>query len=322
MKVWIHFFLILITLLSSCQSKSKRRALYDNQKRIDIPNSTKKDFKDYYSSKNKRNEDLSIKEKSKREKRSNIRVMTWNIQNLGGSKSLEELVEIAKIINNVDIVAIQEVVAKDPRGAKAVAIIVDELNRMGSKWDYAISDPTKSPSVYISERYAYIWRTSKLRNITRPYLDKELENQCYREPYIGKFLVKKSKEELFLVNIHTRKHNDNPELDIENLIKYSNDIYQNCIILGDFNLSENHEVWNEFYDKGFEAVLHHQKTTLKRKCKNGNYTSHSVDNCYIKSTGFAVNSAGVIDFAKECESLIEKRKISDHFPVVVELVEK
>ncbi len=251
-----------------------------------------------------------------------IKIMTWNIQDLGGSKSSEVLVEIAKIINNVDIVAIQEVVAKDPRGAKAVAIIADELNRMGSKWDYAISDPTRSPSVYISERYAYIWRTSKLKNITRPYLDEELENLCYREPYIGKFLVKKSKEELVLVNIHTRKHNDVPELDIENLIKYSDDTCQNCIILGDFNLSENHEVWNDFYDSGFKVALQNKKTTLKRKCKKGNYKSHSIDNCYVKSKVFSINNAGVVDFVSGCGNLVEKRKISDHLPVVMELVEK
>jgi deoxyribonuclease-1-like protein len=86
-----------------------------------------------------------------------LKIASWNIQDLGRSKNAEEINSIAKILRNFDLVAIQEVVAKDPAGAQAVTKIVDELNRMGSKWDYQISNPTKSPSVYMSERYAFLW---------------------------------------------------------------------------------------------------------------------------------------------------------------------
>ena len=41
----------------------------------------------------------------------------------------EIISDIFKIINDYDIVAIQEVVAKDPAGAQAVARIVDNLNK-------------------------------------------------------------------------------------------------------------------------------------------------------------------------------------------------
>jgi hypothetical protein len=42
-----------------------------------------------------------------------------------------------------------------------VARLADELNRKGSKWNYTVSDPTSS-SAYKTERYAYIWKTSKV----------------------------------------------------------------------------------------------------------------------------------------------------------------
>src|SRR5690554_4672329 len=105
-----------------------------------------------------------------------LSLVSWNIQYLGRTKTSEDIYEIANILRDFDIVAIQEVVAKDPAGAQAVAKIADELNRMGYKWDYQISDPTKSPTVYISERYAYLWKTSKV-SLSYRYASKNQEQK-------------------------------------------------------------------------------------------------------------------------------------------------
>ena len=59
---------------------------------------------------------------------SSVKLLTWNIQDLGRTKDDKEILQIAKIIKNFDMIAIQEVVAKDPRGAQVVAQIVDNLN--------------------------------------------------------------------------------------------------------------------------------------------------------------------------------------------------
>lgn len=72
-----------------------------------------------------------------------VKVLSWNIENLGKSKSESTIKFIANTINPCDIVAIQEVVA-GPGGAQVVARLVDELNRKGSKWDYVVSYPTSS----------------------------------------------------------------------------------------------------------------------------------------------------------------------------------
>ena len=65
----------------------------------------------------------------------NLTLASWNIQHLGRSKTDEEIWEMAQILRHFDIIAIQEVVAKDPAGAQAVARLVDALNRMGFQWD-------------------------------------------------------------------------------------------------------------------------------------------------------------------------------------------
>lgn len=250
-----------------------------------------------------------------------LKIITWNIQDLGGSKNDAEIGVIAKILKDYDLVAIQEVVGKDPAGAKAVIRIVDVLNRLGSAWDYSISNPTKSSSNYVSERYAYLWKTAKIRLKTKAFLDKELEDKIEREPYIGLFEWKHNNTSFYAVNMHARTYNKHPEMEISNFKKYPNRFQTNrFIILGDFNLNEKHTVWNPLYKMGFTSAISNQPTTLKRTCVNGNYLNYPIDNIYYNTTYFTQKKAYAIDFVKECDNLAMSRRISDHLPVVSELL--
>ena len=251
-------------------------------------------------------------------KHGSVSLASWNIRHLGRTKTPEDIYEIANILRNFDIVAIQEVVAKDPAGAQAVGKIADELNRMGAKWDYQISDPTKSPSNNMSERYAFLWKTSKVSIVNRAYLDKDLEDLCYREPFIADYKKKGSSEIFHIVNYHSRKFYDKPEEEIINFIDYPKKLKSNKIIIaGDFNLSEKHEVWKPLYRIGFKSALNKERTTLKMKCKNGDYLSHSIDNIYY-TPGIDMFQAKTIDFVGSCDNLERAREISDHLPVFME----
>tara|TARA_R110002167_G_C12696850_1_gene652975 strand:- start:1117 stop:1980 length:864 start_codon:yes stop_codon:yes gene_type:complete len=250
-----------------------------------------------------------------------LKVVTWNIQDLGGTKNDAEILFIAKILKEYDLVAIQEVVAKDPAGVKAVARIVDALNRLGSSWDYSISNATKSSSSYASERYAYLWKTAKIRLKKKAFLDKELEYKIEREPYIGLFEYKQNKVSFYVVNKHARTYNKHPEMEISNFKTYPKRFQTDrIIILGDFNLNEKHTVWNPLYKMGFISAVANQPTTLKRTCVDGNYLNHSIDNIYYNSAYFTQQKAYAIDFVKECKNILIARKISDHLPVVSELL--
>ena len=248
----------------------------------------------------------------------NTTLVSWNICDLGRTKNPDELKEIANILRNFDIVAIQEVVAKDPAGAQAVAKIADELNRMGSKWDYRISDPTMSPSVYISERYAFLWKTSKVSLVHRAYLDIELEEVCNREPYIAAFKVKGQSEPFYVINFHSRRYNERPEEEIIHFLDYQTRLKSNRIIIaGDFNLDEKHHVWKPFYRNGFRCALQNARTTLKMKCKNGEYLNHAIDNMYFAQDINLLHS-GNVDFVGSCSKLKWGRALSDHLPVFME----
>lgn len=247
-----------------------------------------------------------------------VTLVSWNILHLGRSKTDAEIHQIAQLLRNFDLVAIQEVVAKDPAGAQAVAKIADELNRMGFQWDYQVSDPTKSPSVYVSERYAFLWKPSRVTMIGRAKLDKDLEDLCFREPFVGKFRIRGDTTSFYVVNYHSRKYSDKPEEEIIHLLDYPERLNSsNVLIAGDFNTDEQNRVWKPFYAKGFKSAVQKTKTTLKHSCKSGDYRNHPIDNIYF-TPGIQKIRADAIDFVKACDSLKKARGVSDHLPVYME----
>ena len=248
-----------------------------------------------------------------------LKIVTWNIQNLGRTKDAEEIHSIAKIIKNYDIIALQEVTAKDPKGAQAVAKIADELNRMGDNWTYTVSDPTKSPSPNISERYAYLWRKSKIQLLGKAHLDSELDALIDREPFIAEFKLKNDTNSFYLVNFHAKTHNHSPETEIEFFKHYPKRLKsEHVIIMGDFNLNGKHSVWNSLYQQGYKPSLSNTPTTLKRNCVNTNYFNHSIDNIYYNTKAIKYLNSGRIDFVKNCDNLEKARQLSDHVPVFLE----
>jgi len=299
MKIKYIITLLLGLLLINCQSQNKNNLLAKNGSTTNAT-FTNSDFK-------------SSNDNEK------LKIATWNIRDLGRTKDSAEIVQIARIIKDNDIVAIQEVVAKDPAGAQAVAKIADELNRMGNKWDYSISDPTKGASAYRSERYAFLWKSSKVKLVQKPYLDKELEIVITREPYIAEFKLKKGSESFFIINFHSRKYYDNPEEEIVFFEKYPKRLNSdNIFILGDFNINERHYVWKILYKIGFKSALQNTPTTLKTKCKKENYMNFAIDNIFYTTPKINKIRSGRIDFVGNCENLKNARLISDHLPVFME----
>ncbi|MDX2248015.1 MAG: endonuclease/exonuclease/phosphatase family protein [Bacteroidia bacterium] len=250
-----------------------------------------------------------------------VSLLTWNIRDLGRTKDDAEIAAIVSVLRNHDLVAIQEVVAKDPAGAQAVAKIADLLNRTGTKWDYIISDPSVSPSPQMSERYAFLWKTAKIKRLNDPFPDRLLEGKCVRPPYIGKFQIVKSGKTFFLVNVHARRFDQGPEEEIQYFSQYPERLKTaSVIIAGDFNLDEKHRVWQALYDQGFHSALSASPTTLKQTCTaEGHYLNYSIDNIYFPAALFRLVRAGREDFVKTCENLETARGISDHLPVYVEV---
>lgn len=240
-----------------------------------------------------------------------ITIVSWNIQDFGKTKSYDELEEIAELLRDADIVAIQEVVSGFG-GAQAVAKLTDILNRKGAQWDYVISNPTRIPK-YVTERYAIVWKTKHIKIKNRGRLIKELETVVDREPFILDFYITDRK--LTLINFHSRPHDKNPEAEITALTQYINNNLTGFVILaGDFNVDDANPIFDSLKKQGYSSAVTSQKTTLKRACDGFDYRNHGIDNIFYINT-ITKTKSGVIDFVRECENLQRARKLSDHLPV-------
>ncbi|RXG18373.1 endonuclease/exonuclease/phosphatase family metal-dependent hydrolase [Leeuwenhoekiella aestuarii] len=240
-----------------------------------------------------------------------LTLVSWNIRDFGKTKNSKELEQIAEIVREADIVAIQEVVA-GYGGAQAVARLTDILNRKGSKWDYVISNPTNS-SKYVTERYAFIWRTTNIKIKNRGTLIAALDSEVEREPFTINFYL--DQKVLKVINFHSRPHNKNPETEISAISHHIvNAIKGPVLLAGDFNVMEQDPVFDVLKSKGFTPVLVDQKTTLKRECIGLNYLNYAIDNIFYSKEIIFLES-GVLDFVLTCDQLDQARNLSDHLPV-------
>jgi len=243
---------------------------------------------------------------------SQTKLLSWNLENFGKSKSDQEIVFVANTIKDYDIIAVQEVVAGNG-GVQAVARLADELNRKGSKWDYRISDPTSS-STYKTERYAFLWKTSSLKLKGQPWLERNYHLEIDREPYFATFEIKG--KTITIASFHAITKSKLPETEIK-YFKFLPQEYPtlNLLFAGDFNCPQSHSVFTPLKEMGFASILKNQKTTLKTKPKRDNYLASEYDNIFYKINTINFIKSDVVLFYKNFVSLKEARKISDHLPI-------
>ena len=244
---------------------------------------------------------------------SQVTVCSWNIMNFGKSKSDTELAFIATTINNYDIVTIQEVVA-GTGGSKAVYRLVNLLNNKGFKWDYVISDPTTSTNPSSKERYAFLWKTYKVKKIGGSWLEQNYQEEIDREPYLSTFEYKG--KQFTIASFHAVPKKKNPEKEIK-YFKLLPALYPtlHLVFMGDFNCSQSNTVFNPLKKMGYKSILVNQKTSLRQKCYNNDCLASEYDTMFYNSIKINRLQSGIIPFYKSFLSVKEARKISDHLPI-------
>jgi len=241
-----------------------------------------------------------------------IRFCSWNLQNFGKSKHDTTIAFIAGVLKDFDVVAIQEVVA-GPGGAQAVARLHDALNRTGAKWDYVVSDPTSSTKSG-KERYAFLWKTSRLKKKGLAFLERFYEAEIEREPFLITF--ESEGRSFTLVSFHAVPKSKQPETEIK-YFKCLPEMYPgyNLIFAGDFNCPESHTVFNPLKSMGYKPALTKQKTTLRQDCIQNDCLASEYDNVFYHPGQVIPVQSGIIPFHKQFGSVRDARRLSDHLPV-------
>jgi endonuclease/exonuclease/phosphatase family metal-dependent hydrolase len=245
-----------------------------------------------------------------------LRLVSWNIANLGGSKDDAEIAAMADILASAaDVVAIQEVITSEA-GTDAVVRLTGALQARGGAWDWTISNPTSGRG---SERYAYLWRTDRVRVPGPCHLDDGLAPQVDREPFLCPFST--GGRSFLLASFHAVPSSKDPER--ENALlggldaRYDAD---DLVIVGDFNLPARHSAFDALRARGFEDALADAPTTLKAvRSPSGEHLANPYDHVFYESDVLTARRAEVLDFTDRFPDLREARNVSDHLPVLVEL---
>lgn len=241
-----------------------------------------------------------------------VRLCSWNLCDMGQSKTEAAVAFMAQTLKSYDLVALQEIVA-GPGGAKAVARLADALNRTGAQWDYCVSPPT-SGNRQKRERYAFLWKTARVQPKGNAWLDAHFAVQIEREPYFGTFVY--DKKEFTVVNFHAITKKLRPETEIKYFKLYPGK-YKGLrlVFAGDYNCPQSHSVFNPLKEQGYAPAFAKTRTTLRESRKSDGSLASEFDNVFYKPLLITAHGSGSVAFHNSFATLKEARRVSDHLPV-------
>jgi len=175
-----------------------------------------------------------------------IKIASFNIQVFGESKLAKpHVVEVlADVVRRFDVVAVQEVRAKDQ---SVVPRFLERVNAGGARYDYVIGPRLGRTSS--KEQYVFLFDTARIElDRGSVYTAPDRDDLLHREPMVARFRVRSpTAGQAFtfnLVNIHTDP--DETDLELDALDDVFVAVQRNAtgeddvILLGDLNVDERH----------------------------------------------------------------------------------
>lgn len=174
-----------------------------------------------------------------------VRIASFNIQVFGEKKLSNPRVRslLAEIVRNFDVVAIQEVRAKQD----ILPSFVDAINATGRHYDYVVGP--RLGRTNSKEQYAFVFDTASIElDRSALYTVADPDDLLHREPLVGWFRVRgPAVDQAFtfsLVNIHTDPDETAQELDaladVFRAVRDDGRGEDDVIVLGDLNVDDHH----------------------------------------------------------------------------------
>lgn len=257
-----------------------------------------------------------------------VRIATFNIQRFGEKKSAdaELMQQIALIVANFDLVAIQEV--QSPQ-AMPIARLVDLINRSGGRYDASVSEPIGRTSY--REQYAFVWDATRIRMIPdSAYVVRDDSDRMHRPPMVASFETRivpvpgRQPFRFTVINAHTDPGEVSPrgqsnEMNVLDDVfvrvrefEYQTRGIMNVLLVGDLNVSTAN-LGELGQIPGMISVV---GTTPTNTAGNKTYDHILLDRSITTEyTGVF----GVIDFQRDYGLTAEQAlRVSDHRPVWAE----
>jgi deoxyribonuclease-1-like protein len=250
-----------------------------------------------------------------------IRIASYNIQVFGNEKVDQKpyiAAELARVIRNFHIVAIQEIRSKDDY---LLDRFLHDYVNAGSdrRYDYVIGPRLGRSSS--KEQYAFIYDTTAVEvNKQSIYTVNDPQDLLHREPLVALFRAKgPSPYEAFtfvLVDIHTDPDETKEELDaladVYRAVRQASNGEDDIIILGDLNVDDHH-LGRLGQIPGIRPVLSGVYSNTKQNALYDNIILHQ------PSTAEFTGRCGVYD-VQRMNNLTQEQalQVSDHFPIWAE----
>ncbi|XP_014892113.1 deoxyribonuclease gamma-like isoform X1 [Poecilia latipinna] len=260
-----------------------------------------------------------------------MKIAAFNIQKFGRSKvsDADVLKILVKIISRYDIIVILEVV--DASG-KSVDTLVQALNKANRKHHYTLKISTRLGRTRYKEQYMFLYRDDLVDLVGSYQFDDEKTEGLdvfARDPYILRFrCLNTVLKDLVMIPVHTKPEDSEKELDelydlfVHVKKKWKTD---NVMILGDFNADGSYVSKKDMKtirirsDTNFHWLIGDDVDTT---ASTGNTNTYDRIVVYGDDMLQAVvpKSAKTFNFQKAYKLSIEQAlKVSDHYPVEVEL---
>lgn len=246
-----------------------------------------------------------------------IAIASFNIQVFGEDKSskTEVMSALATIVRQFDVVAIQEIRAKNQ---SIIPNFVAMINQKGTEnerqYDYLIG-PRQGRSTS-KEQYVFIYDTASIGILDNGFVVPDEEDKLHRPPVVTRFAARTmtpgTEFTFALVNTHTDPDEAQEEVDaLADVLKFVRSTLPNeddVILLGDLNADGT--MFGKFKEGGFGWAIEGTPTNVA-----GTKTYDNIIFDAQKTNEF-LGQSGVFDFQKEFNlTKTQAIAISDHFPV-------
>lgn len=248
-------------------------------------------------------------------------IASFNTLHLGWNRD-KDYIEMAKILGNFDLVALQEVMEES-----ALEELIEELEVVtNSEWEYNLSNKMIGSGEY-KEYYAFIWKKDSVKLMKVLGFYKDTKKTFERPPYGVVFKI--DNFDFLLINTHIVYGKNIRErqlevLGLEGVYNYFKGLLEDekdIIIAGDFNLSAVDPAFKnlkEHQDKIYYGVSPKNKTTIGQEKLSKNYDNILYSHKY---TSEYTGKSGIINYTNDDFDRVRK-SISDHLPVFIEVKTK
>ncbi len=247
-----------------------------------------------------------------------IRIASFNIQVFGEAKAAKPHVMqvLAEIVRRFDVVAIQEIRAKNQQ---LLPDFVALINSTGRHYDYVIGPRLGRTSS--KEQYAFIFDAARI-DVGRAdvYTVNDPDDLLHRPPLVAPFRVRGPPPDraftFTLINIHTDPDETDTELDaladVFQSVRNDGRGEDDIILLGDLNVDDRHLGLLGAVPGVLAAISGSPTNTLGTK-QYDNIVLHS------RSTVEYTGRAGVFDVIREFNLTMDQAlDVSDHLPIWAE----